>query len=95
MTYCTEKSRTAQTDRMIAVGLKIKTVAAPEKGKSPFRRIAPGQLVCTSTDSLGQFLLSVLGIHSSKHQFQPRQNHKKENAMLKEDRNQFPHWWSL
>jgi hypothetical protein len=95
MAYCTEKPRTAETDRMIAVGFKIKTVAAPEKGKSPFRRIAPGQLVRTSTDSLGQFLLSILGVHSSKHRFQPRQNHKKENVMLKEDRNQFPHWWSL
>jgi hypothetical protein len=95
MTYCTEKSRTAQTDRMLAVGFKIKTVAAPEKGKSPFRRIAPGQLVRTSTDSLGQFILSILGVHSPNRQFQPRQNNERTNAMLKEDRNQFPHWWSL
>jgi hypothetical protein len=95
MSYSTERSRTAQTDRMIAVGFKIQSVAAPEKGKSPFRRIAPGQLVRKSTYSLGQFLLSIFGIHSSKHQFQPRQNHEMTNAMLKEDRNQFPHWWSL
>jgi hypothetical protein len=65
------------------------------KNISPFRRIAPGQLVRTSTDSLGQFLLSILGVHSAKHQFKPRQNHERTNAMLKEDRNQFPHWWSL
>jgi hypothetical protein len=95
MTCCTDQSRTAQTDRMIAVGFNIQSVAAPEKGKSPFRRIAPGQLVRTSTDSLGQFLLSILGVRSSKHQFQPRQNHERTNAMIKEDRNQFPCWWSL
>jgi hypothetical protein len=85
---------TANTDRLPAIGFQIKSVPVPEDHDTPFTRCGPGRRIHTAiTDRLGNFLRDL---------FQPSKRvshtfnatHRKINAWIKEDREQFPHFYS-